>query len=82
MAAPSIKIERVLYALTMDAERRILTDAAVLIEGDTITRVGKSSDMADVNTDTTIDASDFVLTPTICRTCSGSRASCPLKRSV
>ena len=63
MAAPSIKIEDVLYALTMDAERRIITDASVLIEGDTITRVGKSSEMADVAADRTIDASDFVLTP-------------------
>ena len=63
MATPSIKIDRALYALTMDAERRILTDAAVLIEDDTITRVGKSPDLADVTADRTIDASDLVLTP-------------------
>ena len=63
MADPSIKIESALYALTMDAQRRILTDAAVLIEGDTILKVGKSSELADVTADRTIDASDFVLTP-------------------
>ena len=63
MTHPSIKIEGALYALTMDADRRILTDAAVLIEGDTITRVAKSSDLSEVNADQTIDARDFVLTP-------------------
>ena len=63
MAVPSIKIENALYALTMDADRRILTDAAILIEGGAIVRVGKTSDMADVSADRTIDASDFVVTP-------------------
>ena len=63
MTLSSIKIEHAQYALTMDAERRILTDAAVLIEGDAISRIGKSSDLADVTADQTIDASDFVLTP-------------------
>ena len=63
MAVPSIKIENALYALTMDADRRILTDAAILIEGGAIARVGKTSDLADVSADRTIDASDFVLTP-------------------
>ena len=60
---PSIKIENSLYALTMDADRRILTDAAILIEGGDITRVGKSANLADVSADQVIDASDFVLTP-------------------
>ncbi len=63
MTLPSIKVEHALYALTMDADRRILTDASVLIEGDTITRVGKSSDLEDVSADQTLDARDFVLTP-------------------
>ena len=63
MAVPSIKIENALYALTMDADRRILTDAAILIEGGAIARVGKTSELADVSADRTIDASDFVLTP-------------------
>ena len=63
MAVPSIKIENALYALTMDADRRILTDAAILIEDGAIARVGKTSDLADVPADRTIDASDFVLTP-------------------
>ena len=63
MTLSSIKIEHAQYALTMDAERRILTDAAVLIEGDTISRIGKSSDLAGVAAEQTIDASDFVLTP-------------------
>ena len=63
MDASSIKIERALFALTMDDQRRILTDAALLIEGDTITQVGKSSELAGVAADQTIDASDFVITP-------------------
>ena len=63
MTRRSIKIENALYALTMDAGRRIIADAAILIEGDTITRIGKSSELADIPADETIDASDFVLTP-------------------
>ncbi|MCY4651611.1 MAG: amidohydrolase family protein, partial [Dehalococcoidia bacterium] len=63
MTQPSIKIEHALYALTMDADRRILGDASILIEGDTITRVGKSSDLSDVVADQTLNARDFVLTP-------------------
>ncbi len=63
MASPSVKIDNALYALTMDGDRRILTDAAILMEGDTIARVGKSSELAGVSADTTIDASDFVVTP-------------------
>lgn len=60
---PSIKIDHAPYVLTMDGERRILTDAALLIEGDTITQVGESSELAGVSADQTIDASDFVITP-------------------
>ncbi len=63
MTLPSIKIEHARYALTMDADRRIVTDAAILIEGDTITRLGKSDELAEISADQTIDASDFVLTP-------------------
>ena len=63
MTQPSIKIEHALYALTMDSERRILSDASILIEGDTIMRVGKSSDLEEVTADQTLDARDFVLTP-------------------
>ena len=63
MASPSIKIDHALYALTMDPHRRILTDATVLIEGDTISRVEKSSELSDISADYVIDASDFVLTP-------------------
>ncbi len=63
MAAPSIKIDHALYALTMDADRRVITDATIVMEGDTITGVGKSSDLADARADRIIDASDFVVTP-------------------
>ena len=59
----SLKIENARFVLTLDAERRIVADAAILVEGDRIARVGKSAEMRDVPADRTIDASEMVVTP-------------------
>lgn len=59
----SLKIEHCDYLLTLDEERRILTDAAVVISGNTITAVGKSADLEAIEAKETIDARHFVATP-------------------
>ena len=63
--AASVKLDNLAYALTMDAERRIISDAAILVEGDSITRVGKAADMRDIVADEVIDGGErrFVATP-------------------
>ncbi|MDB5395754.1 MAG: amidohydrolase [Rhodospirillales bacterium] len=50
--------------VTMDAERRVITDGAVAILGDRIVAIGKRSDVAPVvDPDETIDGRRFVMTP-------------------
>ena len=60
---PSTKIDNLAYALTMDAARRVISDAAILIRGDSIAAVGKAADMRDAPADETIDARDFLAVP-------------------
>ena len=59
----TLKLENIRYLVTIDSGRRILTDAAVLINGNQITHVGKTPDLSDVPADRTIDARHFVVTP-------------------
>ncbi len=59
----TLKLENIRYLVTLDPGRRILTDASVLIEGNRITHVGKTSDLSDTPADRTIDARHFVVTP-------------------
>ena len=47
----------------MDAQRRIISDAAILIRGDSIAAVGKAADMRDTTADEIIDARDFLAVP-------------------
>ena len=63
MLEPTIKIDRIRYVVTMDPERRIIADGAVVITGSRITHVGKSADLADIAADTVIDGGGLVLTP-------------------
>ena len=63
MAEPTIKIEGVRYIVTMDPDRRIIADGAVVITGDRIAEVGKAADLADRPADTIIDGSGMVVTP-------------------
>jgi len=50
--------------VTMDAERRIVTDGALAVSGDTIVAVGKSADLRrDYSARETIDGRRFVITP-------------------
>ena len=59
----SLKIEHCDYVLTLDDQRRILTDASIVVTGNTITAIGKTSDLEDHVADETIDARHFVVTP-------------------
>jgi cytosine/adenosine deaminase-related metal-dependent hydrolase len=55
---------RHVLAVTMDAERRIVKDAAIAIAGDKIVAIGKTADVeAAVEAKTTIDGRRFVATP-------------------
>ena len=63
MPDATLKIEGARYVITMDGQRRMIRDGAVLVEGSRIARVGKSADLADVAADRVIDASGMVLAP-------------------
>ncbi len=63
MSEPTLKIDNARFVLTLDAERRIVADGAIVVEGSRISRVGKSADLRDVHADRTIDASEMVITP-------------------
>lgn len=57
------KINNLAYAIAMDAQRRVISDAAILIRDDSIAAVGKAADMRDTPADETIDARDFLAVP-------------------
>ena len=63
MPNATIKIEGARYIITMDEERRIVADGAIVIDGSRIARVGKSADLAGVPADRVIDASGMVVAP-------------------
>ena len=59
----SLKIDHARYVVTVDAERRIIQDGAVLIEDRRIARVGKAAELAGLRADRVIDGRRFVVTP-------------------
>jgi 5-methylthioadenosine/S-adenosylhomocysteine deaminase len=61
--AAQLKIEGAEYAVTVDARRRVIADASVIIEGRRITHVGKAEELRGVAAERTIDARGCVLTP-------------------
>jgi cytosine/adenosine deaminase-related metal-dependent hydrolase len=63
MAGPSLKIAGAAFAITVDAERRILRDATIVVDGQRITHVGKADALTDVPAERVIDAAGFVVTP-------------------
>ena len=63
MPDATLKIEGARYVITMDGERRIIRDGAVMVEGSRITQVGKAADLADVSADRVIDASGMLIAP-------------------
>jgi cytosine/adenosine deaminase-related metal-dependent hydrolase len=63
MSTLSLKIDHARYILTVDRQRRIIQDGAILIEGGRISRVGKSAELADARADRVIDGRYLVITP-------------------
>ncbi len=63
MPQPSLKIDHARYILTLDRQRRIIQDGAILVEGGRISRVGKATELRDASADRTIDARHMVITP-------------------
>jgi 5-methylthioadenosine/S-adenosylhomocysteine deaminase len=59
----SLKIEGARYVVTVDAQRRVIADGSVVVEGNRITHVGKADELRGVRAERTVDASGGVLTP-------------------
>jgi cytosine/adenosine deaminase-related metal-dependent hydrolase len=59
----TIKIDHARYVITVDSQRRIIQDGAVLIDGPRITRVAKASELAGVGADRVVDGRQMVVTP-------------------
>lgn len=63
MPSASLKIDHARYVVTLDSERRIIRDGAILVENGRIHRVGKAADLADARADRVIDARHLLVTP-------------------
>src|SRR5262245_33267238 len=63
MPSQTLKIEHARYVLTLDGERRIIQDGSILVEGPSITRVGKAAELREVPADRVIDARRLLVTP-------------------
>jgi len=63
MPDATVKVENARFIVTMDASRRIISDGSLVVQGQNIIQVGKTEDLAGVQTDSVIDASDMVVTP-------------------
>ena len=63
MPPQSLKIDHARYVLTLDPQRRIIQDGALLIENGRLTRVGKAAELATARADRVIDARNLVVTP-------------------
>jgi cytosine/adenosine deaminase-related metal-dependent hydrolase len=62
----TVRIEGARFIVTVDPERRIIRDGAILIDGQRIARVGKTAELHHVTADQVIDASEMVVTPGFC----------------
>jgi cytosine/adenosine deaminase-related metal-dependent hydrolase len=63
VAGQTLKIDHARFLLTLDPERRIIEDGAVLVEGARIAAVGKAAELAEAKADRVIDGRRFVVTP-------------------
>ena len=62
-AMATLKIDHARYLVTLDSQRRIVQDGAILIDDGRISRVGKAAELAGAGADRVIDASRMVVTP-------------------
>ena len=63
MPESTLKIDGVRFIVTMDPQRRIISDGAVVVRDGRISQVGKAADLASVQADAVIDGGGMVLTP-------------------
>jgi cytosine/adenosine deaminase-related metal-dependent hydrolase len=68
MAAASLKIDHARFVLTLDPSRRVIQDAAILVDGHRIAHVGKASALETVSAERTIDGGGCVVTPAFVNT--------------
>ena len=66
MPDTTVKIEGARFIITMDSQRRIISDGTMVVRGQRIVQVGKAVELADVQADRVIDARDMVITPGFC----------------
>ena len=59
----TLKIDNARYVITVDRERRIVQDAAILVEDGRISRIGKAAELAGARADRVVDARHMVVTP-------------------
>jgi 5-methylthioadenosine/S-adenosylhomocysteine deaminase len=63
MPTESLKIDNACYVVTLDGQRRIIRDGAVLIEDGRISRVGKAAELMGARAGRVIDARHLLVTP-------------------
>ena len=63
MREPTLKIDNARFIITLDPERRVIRDGALLIRGARIVRVGKADELESEPADRVIDAREMVVTP-------------------
>jgi 5-methylthioadenosine/S-adenosylhomocysteine deaminase len=66
MPGTTLKIDNARFILTLDGQRRIIEDGAILIDGSRIARIEKASALSAVTAERVIDARDMVVTPGFC----------------
>ena len=66
MPDSTIKIQGARFIITMDPQRRIISDGTLVVQGQRIVHVGKAAELADIPADRVIDARDMVLIPGLC----------------
>ncbi|MBT99058.1 MAG: hypothetical protein CL902_10585 [Dehalococcoidia bacterium] len=66
MPDATVKFEGARYIITMDPQRRIIANGSVVVQGQRILQVGKVEELAQVQADRVIDATDMVITPGFC----------------
>ena len=57
---PTLKIDRARFMVTVDPERRIIRDGALIIDGQRIVQVGKAAELQHLSADRVLDASEML----------------------
>jgi 5-methylthioadenosine/S-adenosylhomocysteine deaminase len=63
MPSQTLKIDHARYVVTLDTQRRIIADGAVLIEDGRVARIGKAAELAGARADRVIDGRHLLVTP-------------------